>query len=154
MTTTTIAEQSEIEVLLTQIAESGRYAYEPKRKTEPYTVRIYTPLWHYWQGDMGIVIIPELPKGVTKIENMNPRLVPGEITRGNSHVLSVESMENVKAYALANPNALQGPILVTTGPILITHPQHQDYYFAKPVILAIIYQRSGNFATEIERQMD
>jgi hypothetical protein len=60
-------------------------------------------------------------------------------------------MAHVKFYRLANPNPLQGPILVFERETTIEHPEHGDQLWPAGVV-AVTYQR--RHAEEIRRSQD
>jgi len=101
------------------------------------------------QGDINLWLLPKLPDGVVEALP-DPQLAPGT-TRGSRHCIRQSDMKHTKFYGLANPNPLQGPILVFEKETTIEHPEHGDQLWPAGVV-AVTYQR--RHAEEIRRSQD
>jgi hypothetical protein len=100
------------------------------------------------QGDIYITLLDRVPDGAVKIMHPLKQLAPGT-TQGSRHCL--DSMAGVKMFRLAAPTQLDGPVIVTTKPRTITHPEHGDV--ALPAgCYGIRYQRDLD-AEERERRV-
>lgn len=100
------------------------------------------------QGDVGIMRIELIPKGVTEIKNPSAQLAPGS-TQGSRHIIA--DMAGVRMFSIADATALDGPIVDCKSAMTITHPEHGDVTVPAGTY-AIVYQRA--FADELKRQKD
>lgn len=105
------------------------------------------------QGDLYISCMRELPDGAVEVKKSSAalQLVEGT-TQGSRHCIAEKDAKNVTIYKRSNPNALQGPILVTTGEVELTHPEHGHVILHDPGIYDITYQKA--YAEELRRVQD
>lgn len=101
------------------------------------------------QGDINLWLLSKLPDNA--IETVpNRQLAPGT-TRGSRHCIKAEDIPYVKFYRLANPNPLQGGIMVFDREVTIEHPEHGDQVWPAGIV-AVTYQR--RHAAELKRSQD
>lgn len=106
------------------------------------------------QGDVGIIRLSDdftTRNSSQLIQTLNPsvKLAPGN-TQGIRHCL--DSLDGVEMFTLGNPTPLDGPILKTSKPRSILHPEHGDAVNLPPGCYAITYQRA--FAEELRAVAD
>lgn len=163
----TITIPSTVTDLVQQIEESAKNLANSKRRNEPKLVleEHTAPLTWIAQGDMNITFLgSELPNVRLVHQEQHPlRLVPGPETRGSSHCLRHQDVQNIEYFAHVDR---QSPSSVLRGPVIkllagrtmrITHPEHQDYEFGPynaNVVMQITYQLGGLQGDQIVRAMD
>jgi hypothetical protein len=81
---------------------------------EPYTA--------HTQGDVEVIRLESLPKGLKPNKNFSGILAEGLANSGH-HV--VQSLEGVKAFHHPNPTEYDGPILEVEKSWTLTHPNHK-----------------------------
>lgn len=102
------------------------------------------------QGDVYITLIEAVPAGSQILKAVPKQLAPGK-TQGSRHCL--KSTRGVKAYALKEPNAYDGPVIELTKPNVITHPEHGDVSLPCG-IYAISFQRTEDSEGRQRRVQD
>ncbi|MEM6260478.1 MAG: hypothetical protein AAGI37_19560 [Planctomycetota bacterium] len=106
------------------------------------------------QGDVRVIRLPddaveEMDNRIKAIERFNGQVAPGTTT-GSRHVF--DSIDGVVAYALIGGNALDGPIIATSKPRTLSHPEHGNCVDLPPGCYAFPGQRV--YAEELRRTLD
>ena len=120
---------------------------EKIKNDEHQTVETCSPGDAWAQGDLLLVCLDSLPKGCERIAKPDAQLAPGS-TQGSRHVLA---SSGVTQYRLADATPLDGPILESTVPLTVTHPEHGDVTLPAGV-WAVVYQRA--YADKLRRVQD
>ncbi len=114
-----------------------------------------------WQGDLGIEVVDQVPKGYILVESPTDRdrqLVP-ESGQGSHH--RIRSLEGVKVYRPADwgrtETDLRGPCVVFDRPNAIVHEPghahpHGTVYVDEPMTVLCRYQRNLDAETRQERR--
>lgn len=106
------------------------------------------------QGDVRVVRLPD-----DAVEEMGDRLMPiktfdGQVapgtTLGSRHVL--DSLNGVVAFRIEGGNALDGPVIKTSEPRTLTHPEHGNCVDLPAGCYAFPGQRV--YAEELRRTAD
>ncbi len=100
------------------------------------------------QGDLYLTLLDGIPKGAVREKQPDRQLAPGT-TQGSRHCL--DSLAGVKAYRLADPTPLDGPILDLAEERTVEHSEH-GHVTLPPGVYGVTYQRQ--FADEIRRVQD
>ena len=100
------------------------------------------------QGDIALVRLEAVPNNAVRVKSPSPQLAPGN-TQGSRHVL--ESLTGVTVYTLADPTALDGPILDCPKGCTVTHPEH-GWVTLRPGVYGVVYQRQ--LADDLRRVAD
>ena len=118
--------------------------------TDPQNLENMEPLDEWRQGDCRIIRLPDdFDKENLEKAKSETQLAPGD-TVGSRHCLS--SRDGVQFFSLKYANALDGPIIKTSKPVTITHPEHGDCCNLPPGWYAFPGQRT--FAEELRRVSD
>ena len=131
-----------------QVFEQVKSSAEAIKSSLPQRFPAAASAGDYWrQGDLYITLREACPDGCVSI-SAEKQLAPGT-TMGSRHVL--DSLAGVEVFRLAEPTALDGPILKLGEERTITHPEHGDV-ICPPGVYQITYQRA--FAKELRRVAD
>jgi hypothetical protein len=112
------------------------------------------------QGDLYLISIGKLPKSAKPRKDM--QLAPGA-TQGSRHVVldganvfdaKAEDVSALiqKANGKTIPVELIGPVIQTTAPCELDHPEHGNFILPADEVFAVVYQRC--FADQVRRQLD
>lgn len=100
------------------------------------------------QGDVFIALIDKVPTKAKKIP-VPTQLAPG--TQGSRHTL--DSIEGVTAYQLAEPTEFDGPVLDLAEEREVCHPEHGHIVFP-PGVYQVTYQRTQDALDRARRVQD
>lgn len=101
------------------------------------------------QGDVYVTLLDAVPAGTVQIKAIK-QLAPGN-TPGSRHCL--DAMLGVRAYRLAAPGPLDGPVLLLTKERTVTHPEH-GHVVLPPGVYAVTYQRNLDVLEREQRVLD
>lgn len=96
------------------------------------------PGQHTAQGDINIHKLESVPVEAIAVVPNN-QLAPGT-TRGSRHCIKQEDMANCEFFTFNDASPLEGPIIRSSKPFTIEHPEHGDQLWPVGVV-AITYQR-------------
>lgn len=139
-------------MLATKAYESVKQDVEKIVNSDPHNLETMEPLDEWRQGDVRVVRLPDdfdLKRNCEPLNDVPVQLAPGT-TLGSRHCL--DSTQGVKAFRLNGGNELDGPILQTSEPRTVTHPEHGDCCNLPAGLYAFPGQRV--FAEEIRRTID
>lgn len=110
-----------------------------------------------WQGDLGIELVDEIPKGYKKLETEKRdslQLVPGN-TQGSRHVLL--NPQQCEVYFPEKWNAddyedLEGPCIKALADAEISHPTHGSVTVLGGQTVRCRYQREFDLEQKRERR--
>lgn len=125
---------------------------ESIRNDQSHDLSMMEPGDEWRQGDIAIRRLPDgwdKKHPVERIKSPSSQLATGN-TQGSRHCL--DSLAGVILYKLRDGTPLDGPIIVTTEPRNITHPEHGDCENLPPGCYAITFQRA--FAEELRAVLD
>jgi hypothetical protein len=91
------------------------------------------------QGDLYLIRLAKLPKGLARMEDPSPQLVPGR-TRGSRHVITPDTFPACVLYAPARPTEFDGPVIDAVAAFEVSHPEH-GHFILPAGVYAVRYQR-------------
>lgn len=109
---------------------------EQIKNDESHTLGALSRADTWAQGDVGLVVLDELPDNCEKIAAV-PQLAPGS-TRGSRHCLV--SLTGITMYRMNKATPLDGPIIESLFGFEIDHPDHGNV-ICPPGIYGVVYQR-------------
>lgn len=127
----------ETSVLLNQLTEHA----ETIKNDDPHDLSNLEPGEQWVQGDVRVVRLPdafEVDVHCVALRDFDGQVAPGT-TIGSRHIL--DSLDGVTAYTLRHASELDGPVIVTTEPRTLTHPEHGDCVGLPPGTYAFPGQR-------------
>lgn len=102
------------------------------------------------QGDVYITLLAGVPSGCALVDKPSSQLAPGN-TQGSRHC--IKSLRSVRVFSIANPNVYDGPVIQSSKPMTIVHPEHGDWKLPAGCY-AISYQRTEDSEGRQRRVQD
>lgn len=127
---------------------------ETIKNDSPHDLSNLEPGEQWVQGDVRVVRLPDdfsIKNHCTALREFDGQVAPG-MSMGSRHTL--DSLEGVEAFELARATVLDGPIIVTTMPRTLTHPEHGDCVNLPPGKYAFPGQRVYSSHQEMLRVFD
>jgi len=109
------------------------------RKPDPIEHTEMKPGDIHWQGDVGILMISEVPDGFVAIKNII-QLAPGT-SRGSRHIIhEAVRYQTYRSKSNAPRSEMEGPVIVSDSKFRVDHPDHGTV-IVPPGVYQIRYQQ-------------
>ena len=99
----------------------------------------------YWQGDVGLLMLEELPQNAVQDEarwSADYQLADGN-SRGSRHCIPLRFESSTAVYSAETGDVLDGPVIKAEKPFDLVHPEHADHLGYPAGIYRVRHQQNA-----------